>query len=319
MLENTNMEIPLYFLHILQDNNIGVQFKWKDIKEISKAIFGEKIFNDLVKNDIVETCSDDEILEITNLNNMDYNIMRGQRETLYSSIINFFSSDGSICGIMELAYASRKFGRAIMDSINLNIILNGLGERYRNLRIAMAITSSMEFYYSMPFRSFCKMSLDKIQFSINNYEKCLNQEWFIRIVFAMKENTGEGIVYGKSLENGETDYIEKLSTIAENGILASMFLHSSEFLNDSTVNTAIQQYEYRQIKKERVRKFYDWLEIGNDVAIGLEFLSGSILFINKASYINGVYLFIVASIQLLVKPGIQISRRVRIFHLGKNK
>jgi len=319
MPENTNIRIPLYFLHMLQDNGMGIQFKWKDIRIISVALFGEGVFAELVQNDIIETYSEDEALEVTNPNNVDYNIVRTDRETLFSSIIKFLSADENICGIMDMAYASRKIGRAIMDSINLNIIINKLQDKYMNLRMAMAITSSIDFYHSVPFRSFCKLRMDKIQFSIDNYEKYLNQEWFIKIVLAMKDNTGEGITYRKSLENGKMDYIENINGIARNNLLASMLLHSSEFLNDTDVNFAINQYEYIRIKKQRIRKFYDWLEICNDVAIGLEFLSGSILFLNKASYLDGVYLFIVASIQLLIKPGIRIFRRVKIFPVRKNK
>lgn len=151
-----------------------------------------------------------------------------------------------------------------------------------------------------------------------NPEMEMGYKWFIRIVLAMKDYTGEGIAYGKSLENGKMDYIKNINGIARNGLLVSMLLHGPEFLNDINVNSAISQYKYRMIKKQSVGKFYDCLEIVNNVAIGLEFLSGSILFLNKAGYLDGVALFIVASI-LLIKPGIQRARRARIFLPGKNK
>ena len=38
------------------------------------------------------------------------------------------------------------------------------------------MASSMDFYYSVPFRSFCKTRLDKVQFSIDNYEKYFDVE-----------------------------------------------------------------------------------------------------------------------------------------------
>lgn len=130
---NTDIGIPLYFLHMLQDNGVGSQFKWKEFKDISIAIFCGGIFDDLIKNDIVETYSEYEVLEVTNLNNINYNIVRTERETLYISIIKFLSADEDICGIMEIIYASRKIGRAIVDSINLNIIINKLEAKYINL------------------------------------------------------------------------------------------------------------------------------------------------------------------------------------------
>ena len=319
MLEHVGTGTNLYFLHMLQDNGMGIQFKWKEIKDISVAIFGDRIFDDIVKNEIVETCSDNEMLEVTNLNNIDSNLPRSQREALYSAIIKFLSTDENVPGIMEIIYASRKIGRAIMDSINMNIIINKLEDRYINLRIAMAIASSMDFYYSLPFRSFCKTRMDKIQFSIDNYEKYLGDVWFIKIVLAMKDNTGESLAYGKSQENSRLNYIETISGLAASGLLASLFLHSAEFLNDTRVNSAINRYEYNEIKKQRAGKFYGWVAIGNDVAIGLEFLSGSILFLSQVDYFYGVYLFIAASIQLLVKPGIEIFRRARVSRMKKNK
>ena len=183
MLEHVDTGTHLYFLHMLQDNGMGIQFKWKEIKDISVAIFGDSIFDDIVKNEIVETCSDNEIIEVTNLNNIDSNLPRSQREALYSAIIKFLSSDENVPGIMEIIYASRKIGRAIMDSINMNIIINKLEDRYINLRIAMAMASSMDFYYSVTFRSFCKTRLDKVQFSIDNYEKYLGNDVAIGLEF----------------------------------------------------------------------------------------------------------------------------------------
>ena len=35
MLEHVDTGTNLYFLHMLQDNGMGIQFKWKEIKDIS--------------------------------------------------------------------------------------------------------------------------------------------------------------------------------------------------------------------------------------------------------------------------------------------
>jgi hypothetical protein len=313
-----NLSFPVYFLHILQDNRIGIQFKWNEIKGLLIEIFGESICQKLIENEIVETCSGDEVLEISNLNNISFGLSREDRERLYGSIVNILQLDPFALGIMQTVYASRKTGRLILDSINFNITVNKLENKYINLRIAMAMLLYSEFYYSAALKGIGKTAAVH-DLPLDSYRSELQQDWFIRIIMLARVGENNGVIYQKSLEIGDPDYLNAIEESIITGKIQYMLLHIDDFLHNKMVNDAIAAYEFRKIHKQRIRKFYDWLAIANDVAIGSEFLSGSILFISHKTYMLGIYLFIVASIQLLIKPGIQISRRLQLFKLNHIK
>ena len=281
-------------------------------------IFGEGICQKLIENEIVETCSEDEALEISNLNNISFNLSRDNRESLYGSIVNILQQDPFALGIMQTVYASRKTGRLILDSINFNITVNKLEDKYINLRIAMAMLLSSEFYYSAALKGISKAAAVH-DLPLDSYRSELQKDWFIRIIMLARIDENNGVIYQKSLETGDPDYLNAIKESIITGKIQYMLLHMDNFLHNKMVNDAIAAYEFRKIHKQRIRKFYDWLAIANDVAIGSEFLSGSILFISHKTYMLGIYLFIVASIQLLIKPGIQISRRLQLFKLNHIK
>ena len=78
-------------------------------------------------------------------------------------------------------------------------------------------------------------------------------------------------------------------------------------------------YASRSVKEKFIKRFYDWLSIANDIMVGLEFVIGSIFFLpsEKKYSTLGVYLFIIGSTQLLIRPMINIARRIHIFFLHK--
>jgi hypothetical protein len=53
--------------------------------------------------------------------------------------------------------------------------------------------------------------------------------------------------------------------------------------------------------------------------VGLEFLIGSFEFLPRANELLGVYLFIAGSSQLLIRPLIEISKRIHIYRINRTK
>ena len=64
----------------------------------------------------------------------------------------------------------------------------------------------------------------------------------------------------------------------------------------------------------RIRGLYETVSIVNDVMVALWFVVGSILFFSEATTTAGTWLFLVGSVQLLIRPLIRLTRRV---HLGR--
>ena len=61
-----------------------------------------------------------------------------------------------------------------------------------------------------------------------------------------------------------------------------------------------------------IRDRYEVLSIGNDICIGLWFLVGSFLFLGSSTVTVGTWLFVVGSVQMLIRPTIRLVRRVHL-------
>ena len=63
-----------------------------------------------------------------------------------------------------------------------------------------------------------------------------------------------------------------------------------------------------------IRHRYETLSIVNDILIGVWFLVGSFLFFSETLSYAGTWLFVIGSVEMLIRPLIRFARRV---HLGR--
>ncbi len=64
-----------------------------------------------------------------------------------------------------------------------------------------------------------------------------------------------------------------------------------------------------------IRRRYEVLSIVNDVLIAIWFLVGSVLFFSDATTYAGTWLFVIGSVELLIRPVIRLSRLVHLRRL----
>lgn len=62
----------------------------------------------------------------------------------------------------------------------------------------------------------------------------------------------------------------------------------------------------------KISRRYEFYYNVNDILIALWFIIGSILFFYEATSFAGTWLFLIGSIQLLIRPGIRIVRSVHL-------
>jgi hypothetical protein len=65
-----------------------------------------------------------------------------------------------------------------------------------------------------------------------------------------------------------------------------------------------------------IRRRYETASIANDVLTGVLFLVGSILFFWQSTSTAAVWLFVIGSVLMLVRPSIRLARRV---HLARRR
>lgn len=65
-----------------------------------------------------------------------------------------------------------------------------------------------------------------------------------------------------------------------------------------------------------IRQRYEVISILNDILIGILFLVGSFLFFSDKLSYAGTWLFVLGSVELLVRPSIRLVRRIHLrrFH-----
>jgi hypothetical protein len=64
-----------------------------------------------------------------------------------------------------------------------------------------------------------------------------------------------------------------------------------------------------------IRRRYETLSVVNDILIGLWFTVGSVLFFWESTTTVGVSLFLIGSVELLVRPGIRLTRQLHLKRL----
>lgn len=67
-----------------------------------------------------------------------------------------------------------------------------------------------------------------------------------------------------------------------------------------------------------IRQRYETVSIANDLLIGIWFLVGSIMFLSPELSHAGTWLFVIGSIEMLIRPAIRFTRRVHLhrYHPG---
>ncbi|GAB3674923.1 hypothetical protein GCM10027591_17600 [Zhihengliuella somnathii] len=65
-----------------------------------------------------------------------------------------------------------------------------------------------------------------------------------------------------------------------------------------------------------IRNRYETLSIVNDTLIGLLFVVGSILFLWESTTLAATWLFIIGSVEFLLRPVIRLTRRIHLKRIG---
>lgn len=65
-----------------------------------------------------------------------------------------------------------------------------------------------------------------------------------------------------------------------------------------------------------IRHKYEVVSIVNDIMVAAWFVVGSILFFSESTTITGTWLFLLGSIQLMIRPLIRLARRIHLQRSG---
>ena len=61
-----------------------------------------------------------------------------------------------------------------------------------------------------------------------------------------------------------------------------------------------------------IRQRWEVVSIVNDILIAVWFIVGSVLFFGETTAVAGTWLFLIGSVELLIRPMIRLARRIHI-------
>lgn len=65
-----------------------------------------------------------------------------------------------------------------------------------------------------------------------------------------------------------------------------------------------------------IRQRYEVASICNDIVIAIWFIIGSILFFSESTTFTATWLFLIGSVQMMIRPAIRLARRVHLQNIG---
>lgn len=165
------------------------------------------------------------------------------------------------------------------------------------------------------------------EISEERYEKpdltpYIENPWFNELILIIKNGYygNGGFNYIDTLEKAfRVEFTSGILEIIKNGGLLWLILNFKDFVKRDDVDSTIKKFVRKRRDESTINRLYDWLSIGNDFAIGFEFLIGSVEFLPNYNPTQGVYLFIIGSAQLLIRPVISLIRKIHLHKLINRK
>lgn len=307
-------EIFLYMASLIHNGTYNYGIRWRDFYETFSSISSSnprEICSDLVKDGYVETSEDDAPF----------------------MIISRISVDVSDSTVQRVFSAIRKdaasYNLAISYSIEPSLVKSILSAAYYGsytlresplAKTLVPVCTSDEFHKDPRVAKLVKESIATWNRDLSAIMPLTKKRWFSDLLFMLKNGK-----YGNGgfnyIENMETDhrdeFINGTVSMIDNGLLVTLILGFGKLLSNHEVAKAMEVYSNRTRRRDRVTRVYSYLSIGNDIMVGLEFLVGSFEFFPSGNEILGVYLFIAGSSQLLIRPIIEISRRIHMYRIDR--
>ncbi len=243
-------------------------------------------------------------------------------EKIISSMLHLIVKDKLTRNFLLLFIARYRFSVAVLEFLLEN---NSTIHRNASENCAYSIISSDLFLQAESVNSWAIQENNTLglpdQVSLSRF---LSMDWFLSIIKILRdENTGS---FHGSIEaiipSIDEDSIENLISSISTGILPALAVHNRFLYSDEQIRNAFIERMRRRNEAKKLRRFYHWLGIANDLSLGLEFLIGSIEFFPtsvfaSANSLVGVYLFIAGSAQLVARSLIQIAMEVHLKYSRK--
>ncbi len=313
-------DIFLFLCNIIHEGYYNMRITWGEVR---------KLFSFAVSNDTNEICrlmrsegyieSYGDADPFMILRKVSVDLGPEDEEAVISKFLEIVKSVPLCYNVAMVSYLQKSLMMGIIGSFydhELNFASTS------EERVLVSTVTSDEFLNNRKATELIEKEISGRNFTDPGMESYLQYPWFNELVQIIKNG-----YYG----NGGTNFIDTLESsfrveftngileIIMNGGLLWLILHFKEFIKRDSVDRAVKKFVRKSREERGINRLYDWLSIGNDFAVGVEFLVGSIEFLPNYDATFGVYLFIVGSTQLLIRPVIALGRKIHLHKLANRR
>jgi len=314
--EQLDRELFIYMASLIHNGTYNYGIKWKDFYTTFSGISSSdprKICNDLVNEGYVESSGDDEPFMV--ISRMDIHASDNTVNRVYDAVKNDTASYNlAVCYSIEPSLVESILSASYFGSYDLM--------ESPVAKTLVPICTSGEFQKDSRVYSKIKESVSGWSRDLAGINSLISIPWFYDLLFILRNGKygNGGFNYIENMGQADRDqFLKGTVSIINSGVLVTVLLAFGKILSREDINKNFVNYTHRTHRKKRVSRIYAYLSIGNDIMVGLEFLTGSFEFLPKQNELIGVYLFIAGSSQLLIRPIIEIARRIHLYRINRAK
>lgn len=318
--ENSGSEEFLYLSQLVHDGYYNVGVRWGDVKPVFGEILGidpERACARLKDEGYTTGCEDTDAFML--LREPEIELSGSRMQEMMQGFFKVLDRHPLALNSAMLVYTQRSMIMSILASFYDHEI-EFVGKTANRTLIPM-ITNE-RFMEIGPASSMIGERINKMRGEVPEIYSYLDKSWFLELMLIIKNGYyGNGSFnYIDSLESSfRSDFITGILDLIRSGTLISIILNFKKILKDEEANRKIRSFVRKSRDEAKLKRFYDWLSIANDLAIGTEFLVGSLEFLPHRNELFGVFLFITGSAQLLIRPLIEISKRAHLSKIYRRK
>lgn len=306
-----NQSIFLLACKLVHDGYYNTRITWGEVKNVFSPLLGkevERVCSSLSELGYFHGYEDDEPFMI--LRRIETSLDPSTQKEAYTALFEIVKGVPLAYNVALVSYLQKTLIMAIIGSFyDQELSFTSTPEE----RVLISAVTSDDFLSSRIASSMIEEELRGTAESAKNLDRYLDYPWFNELALIIKNGYyGNGSFnFINTLESSfRSEFINGILEILRNGGLLWMLINFRQFLKSETVDRALRNF-VRKSREGRKRSIaYDWLSIGNDFAIGIEFLVGSIEFFPGYNSTAGIYLFILGSLQLFARPVITTFKKI---------
>jgi len=315
-----DLDFFLYLCRFIHEGYYNIRITWGEVRNLfSFAVKGNPhdVCTRMKTDGYTESVEDSDPFMI--LRRIDVHLSRESEERIISGFFDRMRKVPLAHNVAMISYLQKSLIMGIIGSFyDHELDFASTPDE----RVLISAVTSDYFISNEIVSGYLEKDISDDEYGNPDMEKYLENPWFNELILIIKNGYygNGGFNYIDTLESSfRVEFTTGILEIIRNGGLLWLILNFREFIKGEPADRTIKKFVKKRRDEGKINRLYDWMSIGNDFAVGIEFLVGSVEFFPSYNPTVGIYLFIIGSTQLLIRPVISTSRKIHLHKLKKRR